>query len=73
MRCNLFRQANGPAYAILVCTSCNKSIALEQEPLAAKDTFGEGSNVLNLLGSPKPPRRDRRNPVSEGDDEPTLV
>lgn len=73
MRCNLFRQANGLSYAILVCTSCNKSIALEQEPLAARNSFGEGSNVLNLLGSPKPPRKDRRKPTSEADDETTLV
>ena len=74
MRCNLFRQADGLSYAVLICTSCNKSIALEQEPLAAANTFGEGSHVLSLLGSPKPPRKDRRKSASEtGDDDPTLV
>ena len=53
MRCNMFRQADGGAYAALVCTLCNKNITLEQEPLAAANNFGEGSNVLSLIGSPK--------------------
>ena len=33
MRCNMFRQADGGAYAALVCSVCNKNITLEQEPL----------------------------------------
>lgn len=74
MRCNMFRQADGLSYAVLVCTSCNKSIALEPEPLADVNRFGEGSDVLSLLGSPKPPRNDRRKTTPEaGDDDPTLV
>jgi hypothetical protein len=74
MRCNTFRQADGLSYAVLVCTQCNKSIALEQEPLAAVNSYGEGSDVLSLLGSPKPPRTERRKSTSEaGDDDPTLV
>ena len=73
MRCNMFRQANGEAYAALVCTSCNKTITLEQEPLAAANSFGEGSKVLNLIGSPKPPKTERRKPFTEaGPDDPTL-
>ena len=73
MRCNMFRQANGGAYAALVCTVCNKNITLEQEPLAAKNSFGEGSNVLSLIGSPKPPNTDRRKAFTEtGPDDPTL-
>jgi hypothetical protein len=73
MRCNMFKQADGGAYAALVCALCNKDITLEQEPLAAANSFGEGSNVLGLLGSPKPPKTDRRKPLSEsGLDDPTL-
>ena len=34
---------------------------------------GEGTNLLRLLGSPKPPKTDRRKVISEpGGDEPTL-
>jgi len=73
MRCNMFRQADGGAYAALVCTLCNKTIMLEQEPLAAANTFGEGSNVLSLIGSPKPPKTDRRKPFAgTSPDDPTL-
>ena len=73
MRCNMFRQADGGAYAALVCTSCNKNITLEQEPLAAANSFGEGAKVLSLIGSPKPPMTDRRKSSTEaGPDDPTL-
>jgi hypothetical protein len=72
MRYNLFRQADGLSYAILVCATCNKSISLEQESLADVTTFGEGANVLNLLASPKPPRKDRKK-ASESDGEATLA
>lgn len=73
MRCNMFRQADGGAYAALVCTSCSKTITLEQEPVAAANSFGEGSKVLSLLGSPKPPKTDRRKSFTEaGPDDPTL-
>jgi hypothetical protein len=72
MRCNMFRLPDGGAYAALVCTICNKNITLEQEPLAA-DNYGEGSNVLSLLGSPKPPTTDRRKSARDVSlDEPTL-
>jgi hypothetical protein len=72
MRCNMFRQADGGAYAALVCTLCNKTITLEQEPAAAANNFGEGSSVLSLIGSPKPPKAERRNPFTEASsDDPT--
>ncbi len=73
MRCNMFRQADGDAYAALVCTICNKNVALEQEPLAAANSFGEGSKVLSLIGSPKPPKTERKKLSTEaGPDDPTL-
>jgi len=73
MRCNMFRQADGGSYAALVCTVCNKNITLEQEPAATADKFGEGSKVLNLVGSPKPPKTERRKAFTEsGPDDPTL-
>jgi hypothetical protein len=73
MRCNMFRQADGGAYAALVCAVCNKNITLEQEPLDAADNFGEGSNILSLIGSPKPPKTERRKSFTEaGPDDPTL-
>ena len=73
MRCNMFPQADGGAYAALVCAVCNKNITLEQESLDAADKFGEGSNILRLIGSPKPPKAERRKSFSEaGPDDPTL-
>jgi len=73
MRFNMFRQADGGAYAALVCTLCNKNITLEQEPLSAANEFGEGSTVLNLIGSPRPPKSERRKSLPEaGPDDPTL-
>lgn len=73
MRCNMFRQAGGGAYAALVCPVCNKNITLEQEPLASANSFGAGSQLLSLMGSPKPPAAERRKPSAEaGSDDPTL-
>jgi hypothetical protein len=73
MRCNTFRQPDGGAYAALVCTVCNKNITLEQESLANADKFGEGSNILSLIGSPKPPKAERRkSSTGAGPDDPTL-
>jgi len=76
MRYNVFRQQGGGAYGTFVCTVCSKSINLEQEPLAAVNSFGEGSSVLNVLGSPRPPKDDRRKArdsvIKAGSDEPTL-
>ena len=73
MRCNMFRQAGGGGYAALVCGSCNKTVTLEQEALAEASNFGEGAKVLSLIGSPKPPKTERRKSFSEaGPDDPTL-
>jgi hypothetical protein len=73
MRCNTFRQANGGAYAALLCTSCNKNITLEQEPLDAANSFGEGTKVLSVIGAPKPPKTERLKSFLEaGPDDPTL-
>lgn len=60
MRFNRFLRQDGGAYGTLVCTACSKNIVLEQEELPAEGTYGEGSRVLNVLGSPKPPKTDRR-------------
>jgi hypothetical protein len=73
MRCNMFKQADGGAYAALVCTLCNKNITLEQELLTAANNFGEGSRILSLIGSPQPPKTERRKSFAEsGADDPTL-
>jgi len=73
MRCNMFRQADGGTYAALVCTQCNKNITLEQESLAAADSFGEGSSVLSLIASPKPPKTERKKSFAEaGSDDQTM-
>ena len=73
MRCNMFRQSEGGAYAALVCTVCNKNITLEQESLSGAKNFGDGSKILNLLGSPKPPETARRKSFADaGPDDPTL-
>jgi hypothetical protein len=72
MRCNTFRQADGGAYAALVCSVCNKTITLEQEPEAAAENFGEGSKVVHLIASPKPPKTERTKSFTEsGPDDPT--
>jgi hypothetical protein len=73
MRCNMFRQADGGAYAALVCTVCNKNIILEQEPVTAADQFGEGASILSLIGAPKPPKTERKRSFAESSpDDPTL-
>ena len=73
MRCNMFRQADGGSYAALVCSNCNKNITLEQERAEAADKFGEGSKILQLIGSPKPPKTERKkSPGEAGPDDPTL-
>jgi hypothetical protein len=73
MRCNMFRQADGGTYAALVCSVCNKNITLEQESRAAAKEFGDGTNILSLIGSPKPPKTERKKSFAEaGPDDPTL-
>jgi hypothetical protein len=76
MRFNKFLRQDGGAYGTFVCTLCSKNIILEQEELPAENAYGEGSRVLSVLGSPKPPKTDRRkahDPLSPAAaDEPTL-
>jgi hypothetical protein len=71
MRYNTFRQPGGGAYGALLCTSCSKNIVFEQEPLSSMSAYGEGSVLLNVVGSPKPPVA-RRTGADVGTDEPTL-
>jgi hypothetical protein len=72
MRYNTFKQPRGGVYGALVCTSCNKNIVLEQEPLSSVSDYGEGSILLSVLGSPKPPGTERRAGVDPSTDELTL-
>jgi hypothetical protein len=60
MRFNRFLRQDGAAYGSLVCAICSKNIALEQEELPAGHSYGEGTRVVSVLGSPKPPKTDRR-------------
>lgn len=71
MRFNMFRQPGGGAYGALLCSSCSKNIVLEQEAVTAMSAYGEGSALLNVVGSPKPPAA-RRAGIDIGSDEPTL-
>jgi hypothetical protein len=71
MRHNMFLQQDGGGYGAFVCTVCNKNITLEPEPMANVLAYGEGSRVLNVLGSPKPPKEDRRK-AAKGFDDRTL-
>ncbi len=65
MRYNMFVQRDGTAYGALVCLVCNKNVTFELEHQAEISSYGEGSRVLSMLGSPKPPNVVRRKP--EGD------
>jgi len=71
MRHNMFLMKDGGGYGSLVCTICSKNITLEPEPLANVSVYGEGSRVLSVLASPKPPNDDRRK-ESAGVDDRTL-
>jgi hypothetical protein len=73
MRHNMFLMKDGAGYGALVCTICNKNITLEPEPVANMKAYGEGSRVLSVLGSPKPPKDDRRKAGTDaGSDDKTL-
>jgi hypothetical protein len=60
MRFNRFLKADGEAFGSMVCTICNKNIILEQEATPAEGTYGEGTRMLTVVGTPKPPKTDRR-------------
>ena len=65
MRYNMFVQRDGTAYGALVCTICNKNVAFELEHQADVSVYGEGSRVLGMLGSPKPPDVPRQKPAGD--------
>jgi hypothetical protein len=65
MRYNMFAPKGGAAYGALVCTACSKNVTFELEPFLDLNAYGEGSRILNMLGSPKPPKADR--PKAAGD------
>jgi hypothetical protein len=60
MRYNIFVQKEGTAYGSMVCTVCNKNVTFELEHLADVSAYGEGARVVSVLGSPKPPKEERR-------------
>ena len=60
MRYNMFVQRDGTSYGALVCAVCNKNVSFELEPQADMSKYGQGSQVLNVLASPKPPNVVRR-------------
>jgi hypothetical protein len=60
MRYNIFAQKDGAAYGALVCSVCNKNVTFELEHEAEMSKYGEGSRVLSMLASPKPPNVVRR-------------
>jgi hypothetical protein len=60
MRFNMFAEQAGAAYGVLVCSVCNKNVTFELEHQADVSTYGEGSRVLSMLGSPKPPNAERK-------------
>jgi hypothetical protein len=65
MRFNMFVQQGGLAYGALVCPVCNKNVTFELEHRADLSAYGEGSRVLNMLGSPKPPTAPREKPAGD--------
>jgi hypothetical protein len=59
MRYNIFVPKGGSAYGTLVCGVCSKNVTFELESSLDLSAFGEGARVLNMLGSPKPPKVER--------------
>ena len=60
MRFNIFVQKNGTAYGTLVCMVCNKSVSYELEHNPDLSGYGDGAKVISMLGSPKPPKDERK-------------
>jgi hypothetical protein len=60
MRFNMFAEQGGTAYGVLVCSVCSKTVTFELEHQADVSAYGEGSRVLSMLGSPKPPNVERK-------------
>jgi hypothetical protein len=73
MRYNVFAQEGGAGYGVLVCPVCNKSVTFELEHQVDVSMYGEGSRVLSMLGSPKPPTAERKKPHGDAElDDKTL-
>ena len=73
MRYNVFAQEGGAGYGVLVCPVCNKSVTFELEHQVDVSIYGEGSRVLSMLGSPKPPTAGRKKPHGDAElDDKTL-
>ena len=53
-------QKSGTAYGSLVCTVCNKSVSYELEHSPDLSEYGDGAKVISMLGSPKPPKDERK-------------
>jgi hypothetical protein len=66
MRYNMFVPKDAAAYGALVCTVCSKNVTFELESLLDLNAYGEGARVLNMLGTPRPPKADR--PKSAADE-----
>jgi len=60
MRYNIFAQHDRTAYGTLVCSVCNKNVTFELEHQGEMGKYGEGSRVLSMLASPKPPKEIRQ-------------
>jgi hypothetical protein len=60
MRFNIFVQKTGTPYGSLVCTVCNKSVSFELEHQVDLNQYGDGAKAISVLGSPKPPKDERR-------------
>jgi len=60
MRYNMFVRQGGSTYGVLVCSVCNKSVTFELDHQADVSKYGEGSRVLNVVGSPKPPNVEQK-------------
>ncbi|HVM74276.1 MAG TPA: hypothetical protein VMT75_01455 [Candidatus Saccharimonadales bacterium] len=60
MRFNMFVQKNGTVYGSLVCMVCNKNVAYELEHNPDISVYGDGAKVISMLGSPKPPKEERK-------------
>jgi hypothetical protein len=60
MRFNVFIQKDSSAYGALVCSVCNKNVTLELEHTVDLAAYGDGARAVNVLGSPRPPKTERR-------------
>jgi hypothetical protein len=60
MRFNVFIQKDSSAYGALVCSVCNKNVTLELEQTVDLAAYGDGARAVNMMGSPKPPKTERK-------------